>query len=255
MMKRSCRPFYQQAPVGSKNALRAALFSSALLFACQESKAPEHPPFVVVAAPSAVVTARGAIEGTVRLVGKVPAPKPLLLPESVRRVCGESIADRSLVVGEDGALAYAVVSVEDTPTSASPPPIPELDQRRCAYEPPVLAARAGSTLRVKSSDPLLHNVRAAQGSAPLFNVAMPIEHMTLNKPLPTTPGAVDIRCDLHPWMRATVVLFTHDSFAVTDASGAFRLERGERLPVQTMEVEVPAGGTAKVDGSWQAAEL
>ena len=48
--------------------------------------------------------------------------------------------------------------------------------------------------------------------------------MTLKKPLPPTPGTVQVKCDVHPWMRAVVRTFNHPYFTTTDAQGHFRLE-------------------------------
>src|SRR5690606_19590108 len=100
---------------------------------------------------------------------------------------------------------------------------PVLDQRGCRYEPAVAAARAGSTLKVRNSDPLVHNVRSVAEGRSLFNVAMPLEGMHIDKPLPKVPGVVAVGCDLHPWMRSTVRTFAHGWFTQSDARGHFRL--------------------------------
>src|SRR5690606_12536944 len=98
-----------------------------------------------------------------------------------------------------------------------PPPL--LDQVRCAYVPPVLVGHAGGRLKVKNSDPVMHNVRAGEA----FNVGMPLPQ-TLERPLPQTPGPLTVVCDVHPWMRADLMVLPHEQWAITDARGAFRLE-------------------------------
>jgi hypothetical protein len=194
----------------------------------------------------------GSITGTIRT--DAAAPAPIALPESVRQVCGAQIPDGSLQVGEGGALANAVVWVEDAPPTPARPTAPLIDQKACAYAPPVLVAHTGGKLKVKNSDPLMHNVRAGE----LFNVGMPLENQVIERPLPTTAGPVKLVCDVHPWMRADVMVLPHEQWAVTDAQGRFKLEgvaagrrpvkvwhplRGERAAT----VDVPPGGEGKLD--------
>ena len=45
---------------------------------------------------------------------------------------------------------------------------------------------------------------------------------------------MEIRCDVHPWMKAYVLVSDHPYFATTRADGAFRIEG---VPVGTLEVE------------------
>jgi plastocyanin len=188
---------------------------------------------------------------------------------TVVSVCGEQTEERSLVVGGEGALAHVVVAVKDgaaLPAPRQPPAEPVLDQKRCVYDPPVLAARAGGVLVLRNSDPLVHNVRAASGTnRSFFNVAMPLEGMTVRRQLPAEPGAVPIRCDVHPWMRSLVRTFDHGYFATSAADGRFRLEVPEgahtvtfwheRLPELARSVNVKAGETVQVELEWAAGQL
>jgi plastocyanin len=170
---------------------------------------------------------RGTIEGVVRLSGTPPTPALFDTTPAVAAVCGDKVPDRSLTVGEGGALAHVVVSLANgasLPAAGSSPPPAVLDQKKCSYEPPALAARAGTTLEVRNSDPVMHNVRAVAGAQSVFNVAMPLEGMSLKKPLPAAPGTVQMKCDVHPWMRAVVRTFDHPYFTTTDAQGRVRLE-------------------------------
>jgi hypothetical protein len=129
-----------------------------------------------------------------------------------------------------------------------------LDQKRCAYSPPVLVGHTGGTLKVKNSDPLMHNVRAGA----LFNVGMPIENQVIERPLPATAGPVKLVCDVHPWMRADVMVLPHDQWALTDVSGHFEIAHvasgrhtlhvwHATLGEKRVTVEVPPGGEAKME--------
>ncbi len=135
------------------------------------------------------------------------------------------MVDNSLRLDAEGGVADVVVWV-DAPAEAAPAADAEpqvLDQRGCLYWPPVLAARAQGVLRIRNSDPLTHTIHAFEGGQSVFNLAMPLEGMQLIRPLPPQPGVLDIRCDVHPWMHATVRTFAHSHFTTTGLDGRFRL--------------------------------
>lgn len=228
---------------GVERSIRHFVAVIAVVSACDKSARPD-----AGVTPS---SARGTLIGVVKTRAAKPAPLPL--PESVHKVCGPQLEDATVQLGADGALANAVVIVDDAePTPATSPP-PLLDQQKCAYRPPVLVAHTGGKLKVKNSDPLMHNVRAGE----LFNVGMPIEHQVIERAMPATPGPVKIVCDVHPWMRADVMVLPHDSWAITDSSGRFTIRgvtAGTRavrvwhptLGEQRLSVDVPAGGEGKL---------
>ncbi|WP_245767192.1 cupredoxin domain-containing protein [Stigmatella erecta] len=227
---------------------------------------PASPPAKAGAAASPA--GRGLLTGQVRLLGTPPPVEMRETTASVASVCGDTVPDRSLSVGEEGALAHVVVALVEgasLPAEGLTPPVPVLDQRKCAYEPPILAARVGATLEVRNSDPVMHNVRAVAGSQPLFNVAMPLEGTSLRRPLPATPGTLQVKCDVHPWMRAVVRTFDHPYFTTTDEKGRFRLEVPEgthtvlfwhpRLPDATRSFSIEGGQTQQADQSWPVSAL
>ncbi|MCP3104887.1 hypothetical protein LZ198_39080 [Myxococcus sp. K15C18031901] len=250
-----------------------ALTLLALAPACRESAPPPVPAAPPAAAtPSARPAADvewGVVEGRVRLEGAPPAPARAPTTGTVVSVCGEETTDRSLVVGAEGALAHAVVALESgagLPAPATPPADPVLDQKKCLYDPPALAARAGATLTLRNSDPLVHNVRAAFGTnRTFFNVAMPLEGMATRRALPAEPGLVPIRCDIHPWMHAVVRTFDHPYFGTTSQEGRFRMEVPEgshtlifwheRLPETKQTVTVRAGETVQIEQVWKVESL
>lgn len=217
---------------------------------------------------SANGAALGAIEGTVRVRGKVPAPPALKTSASVERQCGKEIPDRTLLVNEEGGLANAVVFLADVERSSSgvdnSSPKVALDQRGCAYLPPVIAARAGAALEISNSDPLMHNVRAS-GESALFNFAMPLQGQKVAKQLPARPALIRVGCDVHLWMRAVIRTFDHPYFALTDLTGRYRLAIPsgrkklifwhERFPEQSLTVEVAADQSTEQNVQWPASEV
>jgi hypothetical protein len=209
------------------------------------------------------------IEGTVRVRGNVPPLPPLKTSAAVEKVCGARIPDRTLIVGEAGGLANAIVILADavsSPEGGNSPRQPELvDQRHCEYVPPVLALRAGAEIEIRNSDPLLHNVRA-KNSSPLFNFAMPVQGLKVRKQLPRSPLIIHLACDVHPWMHAVIRTFDHPFFAITDAHGRYRMPdvpSGEqklvfwhqRFPEKTIQVHALPSRPNPVDLAWPASEL
>ena len=198
-----------------------------------------------------------------------PSLPPLHPSGDLRRYCGDEIPDRTLLVGSGGALANAVISLEgNLPRMASEslPNAPVLDQKGCMYLPPVVVASTGARLEVINSDPLLHNVHASLRTTPVFNVAMPLQGQHYVKELPRTPGGIQVRCNVHPWMHAVIQTFDHPYFALTNALGSYRIGDvpsgqyklifwHERLPRRTVELSLAPGQALERTMEWEAAEV
>lgn len=257
----------------AKLSLVAAFSAVAALGACRKDEAPPHAAPVSSSstrATSAQATplapGKGRVQGRVRLEGSLVLPA-IPTTASVADVCGTELADHSLRVGKGGGLADAIVylDVEAGPVLEGEPS-PVLDQRGCRYAPAVLGARAGGTVKVGNSDPLVHNVRSVADGRSLFNVAMPLEGMFIERKLPPKPGVVSIGCDLHPWMRATIRTFNHGWFTVTADDGTFHLEglpEGShtlriwhpRLPEHAVALELTDTDTRAVNHAWSAEQV
>jgi hypothetical protein len=203
----------------------------------------------------------GDLVGQVRFDGPVePLPPP---PRDARaEVCGR-VPTRSpaLVTDAAGGLANVVVALQgvESPTAESPGPA-LLDQRFCTFQPHVLLLRRGQALRLRNSDPVLHNVRATtmRGRYQRFNVGLPpagAERSVTESRL----GALELRCDAgHPWMRGYVFVVRSHLAALTDEAGRFRIvgvPPGEHrvtvwhelLGRRVLTVQVPAEGSARLD--------
>ena len=99
-----------------------------------------------------------------------------------------------------------------------------MDQRNYAFRPHVLALRSGDEVRFMNSDNANHNVHAID-SANAFNLAGGAGvALTRRFRRPAAGRPVAVGCDIHPWMKAWIYVFDHPWFAVTDATGAFRLD-------------------------------
>ncbi|MGH9369147.1 MAG: carboxypeptidase regulatory-like domain-containing protein [Thermoanaerobaculia bacterium] len=171
-----------------------------------------------------LVTGGGAISGTVTAPG-ARLPPPVKVSKDVQ-ACRATHQPETVVVGQAGALANAVVYLKDIPAgkplnAAVKTP---LDQKGCTFLPHVAVVPVGSQLTIHNNDDVLHNVHALMGSDTIFNVALPIPGMQIPQTM-KKPGLVRVKCDAgHTWMSAYIHVVEHRYYAVTDASGKFELK-------------------------------
>jgi hypothetical protein len=200
----------------------------------------------------------GKITGTVQLAG----PAPVRPPHQVFKhpeVCGQTVPDDRLVVGPQGGLRWAVVTVNGVRggKKANRETTVVLDNRGCRFMPHVLVAEVDQWLEVRNSDPVLHNADARIGNETLFNVAItPDRHV--RQPL-ARAGLVAITCEVrHTWMSAFVAVTDHPYHTVTDVYGTYEIADlppgkytvrvwHEELGTQDLPVTVEAGKSATVD--------
>jgi len=166
----------------------------------------------------------GAVAGTVRFLGDVPAAPPLEITQDEEH-CGKvPLYSEELVVSSAKGLANVVVFVDGvTAGKAAVPGTATLSNVGCHYEPHIVAMVVGSKLQVGNSDPILHNTHARLPRSDVFNVALPMEGQVIDRTLDKT-GLMKVGCDAgHEWMSAWLAVFDHPYFAVTDATGAYAI--------------------------------
>ena len=157
-----------------------------------------------------------------------PYPEPSLLPVDEKYVaeCGQNKISSRLKIAPDGGVANAVIQLEGDFSTLRERPLEGdfvLDQIDCEFKPHLALVPQGTTVSILNSDGFLHNVRAFDEKAEmLFNDAMPKKGQVLKKRL-DRPGRIIVRCGLHHWMHAIVVVQEHSFYAVTDEQGHFKI--------------------------------
>ncbi len=93
------------------------------------------------------------------------------------------------------------------------------------YVPHVTAMMVGQQLKVKNSDPTLHNVHSLSTVNGSFNKGQPnVNDGELMDPQPKAPEVFRIKCDVHSWMAGWVAVFDHPYFSVTGDDGTYTIK-------------------------------
>lgn len=177
------------------------------------------------------------LTGTILLAG-TPAANPVLqmaADPSCQAHHDQPVRAEEVIVGGNGELSNVFVWVKDFRGPAPPPASPQLlDQVGCQYVPHVSGVQVGQTLRIRNSDPTLHNVHALAKVNREFNEGQPVQGMVTEKVFDKPEVMIRIKCDVHAWMNSYMGVVPHPYFAVSDGSGAFRIEG---LPPGTYTLE------------------
>lgn len=97
----------------------------------------------------------------------------------------------------------------------------EITQRDTVFVPSAIAVRTGTVVQFPNEDPFFHNVFSYAANARFDLGRYPqgqSRQYTFDR-----PGIAHVFCEVHPFMRATIVVTTHRYHVVTDANGAFRI--------------------------------
>lgn len=211
---------------------------------------------IAAAAIGAAPGGSGAVRGKILFEGT--APKPAAIdPQTDREICSaQDLVDESLLVDPaSSGIKNVAVWIEKTKGGAK---ALALDNRGCRFDPHVSIAAKGAELTIKNRDTFLHTAAAKDPKGKdLFNVALPIRDQEAKKTL-NALGPLELRCDVHPWMRAFVVVNDGELSAVSDAQGSFEISGvppgrytvrvwHETLGEKKVDVEISAGKTASLE--------
>jgi len=127
-------------------------------------------------------------------------------------------------VSEEGGVANAVVWLESAAVVPAAPVTATMDQQACEFVPHVLLVPRGSTVTIGNSDGILHNVRMFRETQMLMHEWQP------PAPQPNTiswrfgeAGRFLVRCGVHAWMSAWVIVAEHPYYALSDLEGRFTI--------------------------------
>ena len=176
------------------------------------------------------------IKGTVSYAGSNKKPKTLKMDSDP--VCGNSHsvppAKEDFILDENNNFKNVIVWLKDVNYDGKLSEESALiDQIGCVYTPHVNVVTTGQKVLIKNSDKTLHNVNSKSKINESFNSAQPAGVPDIEKTFNSPEDPFYIKCDVHPWMKAWVMVADHPYFAVTDANGNFEINN---VPDGTYEV-------------------
>ena len=227
----------------------AAIIVSTVFFGCGRSKEQSASQYTVQELPGSVV------EGAVQLQGAPPPPKRIHVAQDAD-VGGET-REVYPVRMENGGVDDAVVWIDDIQRGKafSFPPA-RIDQKNCTYVPHVVVMQAGD-VNITSGDPIPHSVHTRAQHNRDYNESMSPLQSDISLSFPQ-PDVISIRCDLHGWMQAYVVVAKNPYYAISENGGKFKLDGvpkgryhlkvwSESLGESEQEIVVEAGKPTRAD--------
>ncbi|WP_237607464.1 cupredoxin domain-containing protein [Roseimaritima sediminicola] len=158
--------------------------------------------------------------------GEPPQPKLIEVKRDVA-FCGQhDLVDESLLVHpETGGIKNVIVYVYTGRGGSDIDPVPPpgqtrtLNQKDCRYEPHILVLQAGDTLQITNSDPVGHNPNVSMLRNPPSGLLIPPSQSPRMKLDKAEPAPLPVVCNIHPWMKAYVVVLEHPYAGVSDEQG------------------------------------
>ncbi|HEU0035362.1 MAG TPA: hypothetical protein VFQ53_32355 [Kofleriaceae bacterium] len=129
---------------------------------------------------------------------------------------GSVVVHRARDVPAGPVLVY-VVGFAEKPAATTV----EIKQVGRRFLPDLVAVTAGGSVTFPNGDPFLHNVFSPTADRS-FDLGSYRQGETRTRVFPK-PGVLDVYCNIHPEMSATIVILPNTRFAIADASGHFEL--------------------------------
>jgi plastocyanin len=172
--------------------------------------------------------------------GAPPEPSEVDVNKDVE-FCGKNkVMDERLLVNKDNkgiknVIAYIYTSRRGGSKLDPVPPANKshtLANDKCRFEPHIIIAQTGDTLVVTNPDAVGHNANFQFIMNTPSNNLIPAggeKSMLLENAEPT---AIPVECNIHPWMKAHVLVLEHPFAAVSDENGDLIIKgvpAGEKL--------------------------
>jgi len=188
--------------------------------------------FLTSAAAVAVLTSTAAFAETGDLkirfeyAGERPEPELVVVNKDVE-FCGKTkLAEERLIVSpENNGIKNVVVYVYTGRGGSKLDDVEPannthtLANDKCRFEPHVLIAQKGDTIKVTNPDAVAHNANFTFFNNPSQNFTIPAGQEKKVELEEDEPGLSPVACNIHPWMKAFILVLDHPFAGATDENG------------------------------------
>lgn len=171
--------------------------------------------------------------GTLRMTIKYKGTPPkfdAIKPTRDQAFCGlKEIPEESLIVNpKNNGIKDVVLWVKDGRRSKLPkvklePKTHVLANKDCRFEPRIILAAVGDTIKVTNPDAVGHNAKFS-GFNLNENPSIPAGAEVDIVIEDTEPTVIPVECNIHPWMNARVLIVSHRFAGVSDENGVIEIK-------------------------------
>ena len=204
--------------------------------------------------------------GTIRVVAKytgdaLVAPAAISVSADVAHCGGKVFAQDLVVDPATKTLANVVVRLEDVAAGKAPAADLLVTNRDCSFDPHVSVAMSGAKLKARNVDPISHTTHPYYENGSFFNWPFGSASAEAPAEFPGKKierlGVITMRCDVHSWMNAFIVVHDNPYIEVTNVAGTLSLDQvppgtypwtawHETLGQQKGKITVTSGGTSEL---------
>lgn len=174
----------------------------------------------VVSAQDASLKMRFVYDGTPPIVGDI-------VPNKDQDFCGKNnIPNEKLIVNSDNkgiqnviVHVYTRSSGDDLPETPPGTATHVLANDECRFQPHIVIAQTGDKLKITNPDPVGHNANLNFIRNTQQNLMIPAGQDKVVDLEEEEPAPIPVECNIHPWMKAYVVVLEHPFADVSDSDG------------------------------------
>ncbi len=193
-------------------------------------------PFGAIAAPykATSVADGGTISGKVSFSGTPPGPIRFSITKNLE-TCGTGVREVHYIRVTNGSLNDVVVyldKIKEGKAWSAEIDNPEVDQKKCSFNPFMGVMRNGDTVSVLNSDPVTHNIhpyeiggRLGKARRTIFNQSQPADVKVIKRKIKLKRGvAMKLECDQHDFMHGFRFVAKTPYYAVVKEDGTFSID-------------------------------
>ena len=146
--------------------------------------------------------------------------------------CGKTdLRNETLLVNpENNGIRNVIVYVYTGRGGTKLAPVPHtpktviLKNELCRFEPHIVLSRQGDTLRVENPDDVGHNANISFMGRKAVNLMIPPQQHKTVELTNVEPAPIPINCNIHPWMKARIMVLEHPYVGVSDDNGDLTID-------------------------------